>query len=65
MGIIAKIWNIKAGSQGRSGGAQINSSIDYITNSEKCDGHLPLEGALQAGREVSYVTNDIKTLEGL
>lgn len=65
MGIIAKIWNIKAGSQGRSGGAQINSSIDYITNSEKCDGHLPLEGALQVGREVSYVTNDIKTLEGL
>lgn len=65
MGIIAKIWNIKAGSQGRSGGAQISSSIDYITNSEKCDGQLPLEGALQVGREVTYVTNDIKTLEGL
>ena len=65
MGIIAKIWNIKAGSQGRSGGAQITSSIDYITNSEKCDGHLPLDGALQVGREVVYVTNDIKTLEGL
>lgn len=65
MGIIAKIWNIKAGSQGRSGGAQISSSIDYITNSEKCDGQLPLVGALQVGREVTYVTNDIKTLEGL
>ena len=65
MGIIAKIWNIKAGSQGRSGGAQISSSIDYITNSEKCDGQLPLTGALQVGREVTYVTNDIKTLEGL
>ena len=65
MGIIAKIWNIKAGSQGRSGGAQITSSIDYITNSEKCDGQLPLDGALQVGREVVYVTNDIKTLEGL
>lgn len=65
MGIIAKIWNIKAGSQGRSGGAQIGSSIDYITNSEKCDGQLPLTGALQVGREVTYVTNDIKTLEGL
>lgn len=65
MGIIAKIWNIKAGSQGRSGGAQISSSIDYITNSEKCDGQLTLEGALQVGREVMYVTNDIKTLEGL
>lgn len=65
MGIIAKIWNIKAGSQGRSGGAQISSSVDYITNSEKCDGQLPLSGALQVGREVTYVTNDIKTLEGL
>lgn len=65
MGIIAKIWNIKAGSQGRSGGAQISSSIDYITNSEKCDGQLPLMGELQMGREVTYVTNDIKTLEGL
>ena len=65
MGIIAKIWNIKAGSQGRNGGAQISSSIDYITNSEKCDGQLPLEGVLQVGREVTYVTNDIKTLAGL
>lgn len=65
MGIIAKIWNIKAGSQGRSGGAQISSSVDYITNSEKCDGQLSLSGMLQVGREVAYVTNDIKTLAGL
>lgn len=65
MGIIAKIWNIKAGSQGRSGGAQISSSVDYITNSEKCDGQLSLSGMLQVGREVTYVTNDIKTLAGL
>ena len=65
MGIIAKIWNIKAGSQGRTGGAQIHSSIDYITNSEKCDGQLSFMGAMQIGREVTYVTNDIKTLEGL
>lgn len=65
MGIIAKIWNIKAGSQGRSGGAQIGSSIDYITNSEKCSESIALEGVMQMGREVSYVTNDIKTLEGL
>ena len=65
MGIIAKIWNVKAGSMGRSGGAQISSSIDYITNSEKCDGTLSLDSNNQVGREVSYVINDIKTLNGL
>lgn len=65
MGIIAKIWNVKAGSMGRSGGVQLAASIDYITNSEKCDGELSLDVQNQVGREVQYVINDIKTLKGL
>ena len=63
-GIVAKIWNIKDGSKGRGAGAQISDSIDYITNSEKCDETLGNSQA-QIGRELSYVTNDVKTLEGL
>jgi len=65
MGIVGKIWNIVDGSQGRSGGAQIGSSIDYITNDEKCSGELSFDGSIQVGHEVNYVTNDIKTLQGL
>ena len=63
-GIVAKIWNIKDGSKGRGAGAQISDSIDYITNSEKCDETLGGSQA-QIGRELTYVTNDVKTLEGL
>ena len=32
-----KIWNIKDGSKGRGAGIQISDSIEYITNSEKCN----------------------------
>lgn len=64
-GIVAKIINIKHGSQGRSGSAQIGSSIEYITNSEKCDLKMELNDFSQVGREVNYVTNDVKTLNGL
>lgn len=63
-GIIAKIWNIKDGSKGRGAGVQIADSIGYITNSEKCDETLG-DGFAQIGRELSYVTNDVKTLEGV
>lgn len=63
-GIVAKIWNIKDGSKGRGAGVQISDSIDYITNSEKCDETLG-GGMAQIGRELTYVTNDVKTLEGL
>ena len=63
-GIVAKIWNIKDGSNGRGAGVQISDSIDYITNSEKCDETLDGSTA-QIGRELTYVTNDVKTLEGL
>ena len=63
-GIIAKIWNIKDGSKGRGAGIQISDSIEYITNSEKCNETLDPSFA-QIGRELKYVTNDVKTLEGL
>ncbi len=63
-GIVIKIWNIKDGSMGRGAGTQIHDSIDYITNSEKCDETLG-DGGAQIGRELIYVTNDVKTLEGL
>ena len=63
-GIVVKVWNIKDGSKGRGAGVQISDSIDYITNSEKCDESLG-EGTDQIGRELKYVTNDVKTLEGL
>ena len=63
-GIVVKIWNIKEGSMGRGAGVQISDSIDYITNSEKCDEKLG-DGAAQIGRELTYVTNDVKTLKGI
>ena len=64
-GIVAKIWNIKEGSMGRGAGVQISDSIAYITNSEKCDESLSGDSFCQIGRELRYVTNDVKTLEGL
>ncbi len=64
-GIIVKVWNIKAGSMGRGAGIQISDSIDYITNSEKCSEKLSSDSLCQIGRELRYVTNDVKTLEGL
>lgn len=64
-GIVAKIWNIKEGSMGRGTAVQITDSISYITNSEKCDGVIAGDGLMQVGREVSYVINDLKTLQGL
>lgn len=64
-GIVAKIWNIKEGTMGRGTAVQITDSISYITNSEKCDGVIVNDDFMQVGREVSYVINDIKTLQGL
>ena len=64
-GIVAKMWNIKEGSMGRGTAVQITDSISYITNSEKCDGVIDGDGLMQVGREVSYVINDLKTLQGL
>ena len=64
-GIVTKIWNIKEGSMGRGAAVQITDSVSYITNSEKCDGVIAGDGLMQVGREVSYVINDLKTLQGL
>lgn len=64
-GIVAKIWNIKEGTMGRGAAVQITDSISYITNSEKCDGVIVNDDFMQVGREVSYVINDIKMLQGL
>lgn len=64
-GIVAKIWNIKEGTMGRGAAVQITDSISYITNSKKCDGVIVNDDFMQVGREVSYVINGIKTLQGL
>lgn len=63
-GIVGKIWNIKASDKGRTATAQIEDSINYITNSEKCDLRLDDESFVQIGRELKYITNDVKTLQG-
>ncbi len=63
-GIVVKIWNIKEGSKGRGSGVQISDSIAYITDKEKCDNRLHTDSPLQIGRELTYITNDVKTLEG-
>ena len=57
MGIIGKIWNV-----GSSGGnaKNLNSSIDYITNDEKCD----YEIRNNLSNEVDYVSDYLKTVKG-
>ncbi len=66
-GIVAKIWNIKAGgsSGGRSASTQISASLDYIENPEKVGVALPLEEAQQLSNQLTYVANDMKTVDGL
>ena len=48
---------------GRGAGVQISDSIMYITGPEKCDEKLS-DTQSQIGRELKYVTNDVKTLQG-
>jgi len=57
MAIIGKVWNV-----GSSGGSKKNiaSSIDYITNEEKCD--YTIDKTLN--NEVAYISNDIRTVKG-
>lgn len=64
-GIVAKFLNIKAGSSGRSASTQIGSCVTYITNSEKCDAKRGASEPGQIERELIYVTNEVKTLQGL
>lgn len=57
MGIVGKIWSI-----GSSGGSvkNISSSVDYITNEEKCD--YTLKNTMK--NVIGYVSNDVKTVKG-
>lgn len=64
-GIVVKIWNVKAGSGTRSTSAQISDSIAYIENPEKVGCPLNISSTNQIGNELAYVTNDIKTVNGL
>jgi len=64
-GIVAKIWNITAGSGTRSASAQISSSIDYIENPEKVGVVLDIANANQLTNQLTYVTDEIKTVDGL
>lgn len=64
-GIVAKIWNISASPGGRSAAAQIGSCIDYIENPEKVGVVLDITNANQLSNQLLYVTNEIKTMDGL
>lgn len=64
-GIVIKIWNVTASRSTRSGASQIQSSIDYIENPEKVGIRISDSSQLQMGNELTYVMNDIKTVDGL
>lgn len=64
-GIVAKIWNISANSNTRSASAQIASSIEYIENPEKVGVVLDIGSVNQINNQLMYVTNEVKTMDGL
>ena len=64
-GIVAKIWNISVGSGSRTAAAQISSSIEYIENPEKVGVVLDMDNANLLTNQLTYVTNDVKTMDGL
>ena len=64
-GIVIKLWNVTAGSGTRTASAQISDSIAYIENPEKTGYSLDLVNANQLTNELTYVTNDLKTVAGL
>ena len=64
-GIVVKVWNVKAGSSTRRAASQISDSIDYIENPEKTGVPLNIANVNQLGNELTYVTNEIKTVAGL
>ena len=64
-GIVAKIWNISANSNTRSASAQISSSIEYIENPEKVGVVLDIGSVNQINNQLMYVTNEVKTMDGL
>ena len=64
-GIVVKIWNISAGTGTKSASAQIGSSIAYIENPEKVGVKLELNTVNKISNELSYVANELKTVQGL
>lgn len=64
-GIVAKIWNISVGSGSRTAAAQISSSIEYIENPEKVGVVIDIDNANLLTNQLTYVTNDVKTMDGL
>ncbi|MCF0127101.1 MAG: relaxase/mobilization nuclease domain-containing protein, partial [Pseudobutyrivibrio sp.] len=64
-GIVVKVWNVKAGNGKRGSAVQISDSIAYINNPEKTGVPLEMGSAAQLGRELNYVTDEIKTVAGL
>ena len=64
-GIVAKIWNITAGSNTRSASAQIGSFIEYIENPEKVGVVLDIANVNQLTNQLTYVTDEVKTVDGL
>ena len=64
-GIVVKVWNVSAGSGSRSASAQISDSIAYIENPEKTGVPLDMANVNQLSNELTYVTNEIKTVAGL
>lgn len=64
-GIVAKIWNISVGGGSRTAAAQISSSIEYIENPEKVGVVLDIDNANLLTNQLRYVTNDVKTMDGL
>lgn len=64
-GIVAKIWNISANSNTRSASAQISNSIEYIENPEKVGVVLDIGSVNQINNQLMYVTNEVKTMDGL
>ena len=64
-GIVAKIWNISVGGGSRTAAAQISSSIEYIENPEKVGVVLDIDNANLLTNQLTYVTNDVKTMDGL
>lgn len=64
-GIVVKIWNVSAGSGTRSTSAQLTSSIQYIENPEKISGNIAINTVQQINNELSYVAEELKTMQGL
>ena len=64
-GIVVKIWNVKASANTRSAASQIADTISYIENPEKVGQPLSMPDANQIGNELTYVMNDLKTVNGL